>query len=159
MAWKNVVCCVTYGLMAVRCQKFSYSYLLRNLPMNSLVNWLDFLCNLFCMCCLLNMCLITSLFLLHFQEKMWKVHEASTVNYCVGILQNMSSKWQRVVTTNASFSKVLLEHSQSSHLLLGFITIIGWIILWDLPDCNPSMDQFLIPSSREPYITDWWFSV
>jgi hypothetical protein len=66
----NVVCCVRYGLMAARCQKFSYSYFLRKLPMNTLVNRLDFVCNLFGMCSLPFMCLITSSFLIHFQEKM-----------------------------------------------------------------------------------------
>jgi hypothetical protein len=69
------------------------SYFLRKLPMNSLVNWLDFLCNLFGMCSLSFMCLITSSFIIHFQEKMWKVHETGTVNYCVkkpdSILLNM----------------------------------------------------------------------
>jgi len=64
----------------------------------------------------------------------------------------------RVVTTNASFSKVLLEHSllifyYDSSLLLAE-SFYGTCQI-----ANPSMDQFLIPSSREPYITNWWFSV
>jgi hypothetical protein len=57
-------------LMAARCQQFSYSYFLQKLPMNSLVNWIYFVCNLLGMCSSLYMGLITLIFLIHFQEKM-----------------------------------------------------------------------------------------
>ncbi len=109
---------------------------------------------LFGICSLPFMCLISSSssFLIHLQEKMWKVHEACTVKILV-------SNWiwhpnDRVyVTTNVSFSLVLLEHI----FISSFIRIhhYYWLnhSMWLARSPTPRMDQSLIPSSREPWIT------
>jgi hypothetical protein len=136
--------------------------------MNSSVNWIDFVFNLFDMCSfLLFMCLITSVFLINFSMRRCERSKMQpfTVNYCVKnpgiIILNMSSKWQRwwvVTESTLALVQILLEHI----LFFFFIRIHQkyWLILLDLLDrFIPRMDQSFIQSSREPWITDWWFCV
>jgi hypothetical protein len=127
MAWKNIVLICAYGglwrlfvnISATAIFFKNYQWIVGELDIFCVEFVGHLLCSFPCMCLIT----LTLIFLIHFQEKMWKRH----VNYCCKSWDPTECVIQMTseVTTNNSLIKYCWN-IYCSHLWLAFIIIIGW---------------------------------